>query len=158
MRSAMAAVSRAGRTSWTRRMWAPARMAAVLAMVVGSVVGEADPSAALRDDNKGALRDDNKGALRDDNKGGSVVGEADPSAALRDDNKGVSVVGEADPSAALRDDNKGALRDDNKGALRDDNKDNDAAARGWVRKLLRERPARMGKPSVWNWSRWASRG
>src|ERR1039458_1854731 len=139
MRSAMAAVSRAGRTSWTRRMWAPARMAAVLAMVVGSVVGEADPSAALRDDNKGALRDDNKGALRDDNKGGSVVGEADP-------------------SAALRDDNKGALRDDNKGALRDDNKDNDAAARGWVRKLLRERPARMGKPSVWNWSRWASRG
>src|ERR1035437_6431691 len=82
MRSAMAAVSRAGRTSWTRRMWAPARMAAVLAMVVGSVVGEADPSAALRDDNKGALRDDNKGALRDDNKG------------------------------ALRDDNKGALRDD----------------------------------------------
>ena len=34
MRSAMAAASTAGRTSWTRRMWAPARMAATLAAVV----------------------------------------------------------------------------------------------------------------------------
>src|ERR1039458_9975345 len=102
MRSAMAAVSRAGRTSWTRRMWAPARMAAVFATVVGSVVGEADPSAALHPSEPGPLA--------------------------------------GDPG------------------LRDDNKDNNAAVRGRVRKLLRERPARMGKPSAWSWSRWASRG
>ena len=31
---AMAAASTAGRTSWTRRMWAPAKMAATLAAVV----------------------------------------------------------------------------------------------------------------------------
>src|ERR1035438_6388133 len=101
MRSAMAAVSRAGRTSWTRRMWAPARMAAVFATVVGSVVGEADPSAPLRDDNQGALWDDSKGAVRDDNKAGSVAGEADPSAPLRDDNKAGSAV-RADNNAAVR--------------------------------------------------------
>ena len=34
MQSAMVAASTAGRTSWTRRMWAPARMAATLAAVV----------------------------------------------------------------------------------------------------------------------------
>src|ERR1035441_8593307 len=107
MRSAMAAVSRAGRTSWTRRMWAPARMAAVLATAVGSVAGEADPSAALHPSEPGPLagdpgpRDDNKGALRDDNKAGSVVGEADPSAPLRDDNKAGSAV-RADDNAAVR--------------------------------------------------------
>src|ERR1035437_2988254 len=105
MRSARSAVWRAGRTSWTRRMWAPARMAAVLGAVVGSGVEEAGPSAALRDDNKGGA------ALRDDNKGG----------------------------AALRDDNKGGVR------VR-------------VRKLLRERPARIGKPRAWSRSNWASSG
>src|ERR1035441_3539317 len=117
MRSAMAAVARAGGMSWTRRMWAPARMAAVFATAVGSVAGEADPSAALHPSEPGplaggpGLRDDSKGALRDDNKAGSAV-----------------------------------RADDN------------AAVRGQVRKLLRERPARMGKPSVWSWSRCASRG
>src|ERR1700733_3647801 len=34
MASAMVAASRAGGTSWTRRMWAPLRMAVVLAAVV----------------------------------------------------------------------------------------------------------------------------
>ena len=34
MRSAMAAASTAGRTSWVRRMWAPLKMAATLAAVV----------------------------------------------------------------------------------------------------------------------------
>ena len=34
MASAMVAAATAGRTSWTRRMWAPVRMAAVLAAVV----------------------------------------------------------------------------------------------------------------------------
>ena len=52
----MAAAAWAGATSWTRRMWAPARMAAVLVTVVGSGVEEADPSAPLRDDNKVAVR------------------------------------------------------------------------------------------------------
>ena len=34
MRSATVAAAMAAGTSWTRRMWAPARMAAVLAAVV----------------------------------------------------------------------------------------------------------------------------
>src|ERR1039458_2826575 len=56
----------------------------------GAAVGEADPSAALRDDNNGALRDDNNGALRDDNNG-----------ALWDDNKGESAAAGAMTASSL---------------------------------------------------------
>src|ERR1035438_9974403 len=108
MRSAMAAVSRAGRTSWTRRMWAPARMAAVFATAVGSVVGEADPSAALHPSEPGplagdpGLRDDNEGALRDDFWPDFFASHPSPDAAKDGAPGFCDGIGDAGPSTPLR--------------------------------------------------------